>query len=219
VRGEARPDKYLPLIVCQTRMRARSIPTGRNAPAETGGRRDSARDLHQRRRRAAAAHRPSFAESQQKGAQGSPTMFLNGKPYEGGRKSRDFLKAACQATTGEQPQACKDIPVPPVVHAIFFSDKRCRRVQHRAARAAHQERARRLQARHVDYMTDEGKALYRELQGLDASFKLLPTIPGRCRRGRQGRRGQRGAAGLHEAARQVQDPATGRQVRSHRRDL
>src|SRR5262249_44649533 len=65
----------------------------------------------------------AFTEAQQKNVQGSPTMFVNGKPYEGGRKSRDFLKAVCSATTGDQPDACKNIPEPPVVHAIFFSDK------------------------------------------------------------------------------------------------
>jgi hypothetical protein len=81
-----------------------------------------------------------------------------------------------RATSGNQPEACKNIPVPPVVHAIFFSDKRCAECNIAPLEPRIKNELGGLQARHVDYMTDEGKALYRELQGLDSSFKLLPTI-------------------------------------------
>jgi protein-disulfide isomerase-like protein with CxxC motif len=118
----------------------------------------------------------SFAEAQQKGAQGSPTMILNGKPYEGGRKSRDFLKAACGATTGNQPEACKNIPVPPVVHAIFFSDKRCAECNIAPLEPRIKNEIGGLQVQYVDYMSDEGKKLYNELKTSDASFKALPAI-------------------------------------------
>jgi hypothetical protein len=66
--------------------------------------------------------------------------------------------------------------VPPVVHAIFFSDKRCAECDIAALEGRIKAELGGLQAKHVDYMTDEGKAHYRELQGLDANFKLLPTI-------------------------------------------
>jgi hypothetical protein len=118
----------------------------------------------------------SFAESQAKGAQGSPTMILNGKPYEGGRKTRDFLKAACGATTGNQPEACKNIPVPPVVHAIFFSDKRCADCNIAPLEARIKNELGGLQVQYVDYMSDEGKKLYNDLKSQDSNFKVLPAI-------------------------------------------
>ena len=169
------PDKYLPLIVCQNK-NPRAVDTNWKECAAEAGVDATVLETCINGDEGQQLLAASFAESQQKGAQGSPTMLLNGKPYEGGRKARDFLKAACQATTGEQPQACKDIPVPPVVHAIFFSDKRCAECNIAPLEPRIKNELGGLQAQHVDYMTDEGKALYRELQGLDSSFKHLPTI-------------------------------------------
>jgi protein-disulfide isomerase-like protein with CxxC motif len=169
------PDKYLPLIVCQNK-NPRAIDTNwKDCAGETGvdaAALETCINGDEGQQLLAA----SFAEAQQKGAQGSPTMLLNGKPYEGGRKPRDFLRAACQATTGEQPQPCQDIPVPPVVHAVFFSDKRCAACDTAPLEPRIKGVMEGLQVQYVDYMTDEGKALYRELQGADSTFKVLPTI-------------------------------------------
>jgi protein-disulfide isomerase-like protein with CxxC motif len=169
------PDKYLSLIVCQNK-NARAVDTNWKECAGQTGIDASVLETCINGDEGQQLLAASFAEAQQKGAQGSPTMLLNGKPYEGGRKSRDFMKAACAATTGEQPQPCKDIPVPPVVHAIFFSDKRCAECNIAPLEPRIKNELGGLQVKHVDYMTDEGKALYRELQGSDSSFKMLPTI-------------------------------------------
>jgi hypothetical protein len=169
------PDRYMKLIVCQNK-NMRAVDTNwKECAAEAGidaGALATCIDGDEGQQLLAA----SFAEAQQKGAQGSPTMFIDGKPYEGGRKSRDFLKAACAATTGEQPEPCKNIPVPPVVHAIFFSDKRCPECNIAPLEARIKNELGGLQVQHVDYMTPEGKALYQELKGMDAQFKLLPAI-------------------------------------------
>jgi hypothetical protein len=86
------------------------------------------------------------------------------------------LKAACAATTGDQPEPCKNIPVPPVVHSVFFSDKRCPECNIAPFEGRLKTELGGLEVKHVDYMSDEGKALYKELKGYDAQFKLLPAI-------------------------------------------
>jgi predicted DsbA family dithiol-disulfide isomerase len=67
----------------------------------------------------------SFKRSQDKGASGSPTIFIAGKKYEGGRKPTDFMKAICNGASGKKPAACADIPESPKVNVTILSDKRC----------------------------------------------------------------------------------------------
>jgi glutaredoxin len=118
----------------------------------------------------------SFEEAQKRGAQGSPTMFLNGQPYQGGRKTRDFLRAACDSLTTDKPEACKNIPEPPVVDAIFFSDTRCAKCDIKGLEPRLKSELGGLKVKHVDYMSDEGKKLYADLQKAKPTFKFLPTI-------------------------------------------
>jgi predicted DsbA family dithiol-disulfide isomerase len=67
----------------------------------------------------------SFKHSQDKGATGSPTIFIAGKKYEGGRKPTDFVKAICNGADGKKPAACANIPESPKVNVTILSDKRC----------------------------------------------------------------------------------------------
>ncbi|MCC6850012.1 MAG: DsbA family protein [Deltaproteobacteria bacterium] len=169
------PGKYLDLIVCQNK-NPRAVDTNWKDCAGQAGMDAAALEACVNGDEGQQLLAASFAEAQQKGAQGSPTMFINGKPYDGGRKTRDFLKAACDATTGDQPEACKNIPVPPVVHAIFFSDKRCAECNIAPLEPRIKNELGGLQVQHLDYMSDEGKKLYQELRGLDPNFKVLPAI-------------------------------------------
>ena len=57
-------------------------------------------------------------------AEGSPTMFIAGKPYEGGRKAGDFMRAIC-AEYQHQPAACADVKPAPKVTATILNDTRC----------------------------------------------------------------------------------------------
>ncbi len=118
----------------------------------------------------------SFEEAKKRGANGSPTMFLNGEPYEGGRKSRDFLQAACDTFSTNKPEACKNMPVPPVVKAIFLSDARCAKCDIKALEPRLKSELGGLTVKHVDYMSDEGKKLYAELHKVQPDFKFLPTV-------------------------------------------
>jgi hypothetical protein len=118
----------------------------------------------------------SFAEAKKRGASGSPTMFIAGQPYEGGRKPRDFVKATCGATKGAKPEACAKIPEPPKVSAVFLSDKRCEECDITRLEPRLRSELGGLTVKHVDYGTDEGKALYKKLVAADASFKTLPAV-------------------------------------------
>jgi len=118
----------------------------------------------------------SFEEAKKRGAQGSPTMFLNGQPYQGGRKSRDFLRAACDSFAANKPEPCKNIPEPPVVNAVFLSDARCAKCDIKPLEPRLKTEIAGLKVQNVDYMSPEGKKLYAELQKAQPTFKYLPTV-------------------------------------------
>ena len=40
------------------------------------------------------------------GVRGSPTVFINGQQYQGGRDSNSYLSAMCDEFTGDKPEAC-----------------------------------------------------------------------------------------------------------------
>lgn len=114
----------------------------------------------------------SFEEARQRGATGSPTMFLNGKSYDGGRKSNDFLRAICNSYESKKPAACENIPVPPLVNAVMLSDERCATCKIDGLEVKLKQIFEGVVARKLDYKTPEGKALYDELRKADASFRL-----------------------------------------------
>lgn len=67
----------------------------------------------------------SFKKANEKGATGSPTIFIAGKEYAGGRRPLDLMRAICGAYTGDRPAACNEIPEQPKVNVTLIGDKRC----------------------------------------------------------------------------------------------
>jgi hypothetical protein len=118
----------------------------------------------------------SFDDAQKRGASGSPTMFLNGKPYNGGRKANDFLRAICATWDAKKPDACTNLPTPVAVNATFFSDARCKKCNIDGLEGRLGQMFEGLKVKKVDYMSPEGKALYADLQKADPTFKTLPTV-------------------------------------------
>jgi hypothetical protein len=119
----------------------------------------------------------SFAIAKERGADGSPTIFLAGKPYQGGRKSNDFVKAICaEFGEGPRPEACTNIPVAPKVVTTFFSDARCSECNIDRLEARLKSDVTGAEIKKVDYGSDEGKKLYAELKAKDPTFKFLPVI-------------------------------------------
>lgn len=67
----------------------------------------------------------SFERASKKGVSGSPTIFIGGKPYEGGRRASDLMRAICAAHEGEPPAACSSMPEQPKVNVTLIGDARC----------------------------------------------------------------------------------------------
>jgi protein-disulfide isomerase len=171
---EIAPDKYVSMIDCQDKdpshVDTNWESCGQSAGIDTGAVKAC---MESKGKQLLAS---SFDESAQRGATGSPTMFLNGKPYNGGRKSNDFLRAICNSFDGKKPVDCQDIPAPVAVQAVFFSDARCAKCNIDQLEGRLTSVFEGLKVKKVDYMTPEGKQLYAQLKQADASFKTLPTI-------------------------------------------
>ncbi len=122
--------------------------------------------------------RASYKKAKQKGASGSPTIFINGKKYKGKRGPNDFTRGICQGfPANDRPKLCADIPAPPppVKFAIkIISDKRCPRDLCKPPQVW-QSRLKGMcegaEIKLVDYNDEEGKKVYKELE-----VGLLPAI-------------------------------------------
>jgi 2-hydroxychromene-2-carboxylate isomerase len=171
--NEIAADKLLSFVTCQNENMSEVDKNWRDCAQKNGvdvGALEQCMNGDQGQKLLAA----SFDEAKKRGAQGSPTMFLDGKPYEGGRKPRDFVRAVCDSAKGEKPEACAKLPEPPKVSAIFLSDTRCKECEIRGLEPRLRAELGGLVVEHVDYATDKGKALYKELAA--AGSKTLPTV-------------------------------------------
>lgn len=170
------PEKAFEMILCQNKD-VKAVDTNWNTCGATAGLDVAALTTCINGDQGKQLLAASFANAKEKGAKGSPTLFLDGKPYAGGRKTRDFMAAVCETFGADAPQACKDLPKPVAVNAIFFSDDRCgadcdlHKVEPKLKGAYAG-----MVAKYVDYGSEEGKALYAELQAADPGFKNLPVV-------------------------------------------
>ena len=116
----------------------------------------------------------SYKASKAKGASGSPTIYLNDQPYQGGRTGNDFLRSICEKFTTEKPKACSEIPEPTKVKVTMISDKRCPQCQ--AERLAQNLKGvfPGLEAEILDYADEKGKAEYQKYAA--KGHTLLPII-------------------------------------------
>jgi len=115
----------------------------------------------------------SFAEAKKKGARGSPTMYVAGALYRGGRSSKAFTRSICSHFKNWKPAACKKLPPPVKVSMIVLTDKRCKTC--RTGRIVSQLKGMlpKMDTKTLDYTTPEGKKLYDELHAKGLS--LLPA--------------------------------------------
>jgi hypothetical protein len=118
----------------------------------------------------------SFAKAKAKGAAGSPTIFLNDKPYEGGRRPTDLVRAVCKELGADAPKACAELPVPPQFEAIFLSDSRCPECDIRQVEGKLTGTFAGVKVVHLDAATPEGREFYDRLRAADPQFQLLPAI-------------------------------------------
>jgi predicted DsbA family dithiol-disulfide isomerase len=111
----------------------------------------------------------SFARAQAKGASGSPTMYIGGKPYNGRRTSTDFLRAIC-AQYEKKPAACNSLPPVPQVNVTVLTDTRCTECNVDGLMGMLASQVGNPVLTRLDYGSQEGRALF---DGLPNSKSLL----------------------------------------------
>ena len=107
----------------------------------------------------------SFKRASAKGATGSPTIYIGGKPYNGTRSASAFTRAICAAHSGPAPAACKDIPESPTVNVKIISDKRCSDCDPARLAQVLEARVGKPSIQTLDYGDAEGKKLYDAVGG------------------------------------------------------
>ncbi len=104
----------------------------------------------------------SYKVSQEKRATGSPTIFLAGQPYRGGRSEMSFSRAICAKMEAPKAAYCNKIPEPNKVPVTVVADKRCqgRGCDPKRFLSFVSHTFEGAEIKELDYADDEGKALF-----------------------------------------------------------
>ena len=116
----------------------------------------------------------SYKFSKSKNANGSPTIFLAGNPYRGGRTSNDFLRAVCGEYKTAKPEVCNSIPEPAKVKVTVISDKRCKECRPEGLVNQLKGMFPGLIPEIIDYSDPKAQEMYKKFA--EAGFKTLPII-------------------------------------------
>ena len=106
----------------------------------------------------------SFQRAKDKGARGSPTIYIGGQQYQGGRRAPDYFKAVCAAFTGKKPEACSNIPESPKVNVTLLSDKRCAECDTKRFEGMIRQRVANPVLTSLDYADAQGKAMFEKIK-------------------------------------------------------
>ena len=172
--GSQAPDKMLEVVLCMDEDPKQVATNWKECSEKNGvdvGAVESCVNGDQGQQLLAA----SFKRAADRHATGSPTVFLDGEKYSGGRKGNDFLRSLCGTFAADAPAPCLNIPVPPKVSAVFLSDSRCKTCDLHPVEAKLKGTLAGLEVTYVDYSTPEGQALYAKLRAAEPDFKLLPA--------------------------------------------
>jgi predicted DsbA family dithiol-disulfide isomerase len=164
------PYKYMDMFSCMNK-NARSIPTNWESCAkDTGMPVDQIKTCYEGQE-GTALLKASFAKAAARNARGSPTIFLNGKPYTGGRSELAFSRGLCEAYPKEKPALCASLPPPVKVPVTIVSDTRCKDCRPDFWQKRVEGIFPGAVTTVVDYGSDQGKKLYADLK-----LDLLPAI-------------------------------------------
>ena len=165
-------DQWLDFLDCQNE-NWRRIPTGWQQCAESANLDVSTIRSCSEGEEGTRLLRASFDASQEAGARGSPTIFLNGERYSGGRSEQAFTRSICAQYQDNRPEFCDDIPPPPQVPVTVLADSRCERRECQTDRelAAIKGRIPGAKVTELDFSSARGRELF-EKSGL----KMLPAI-------------------------------------------
>jgi len=162
-------SKYLDLILCMNEDMS-SIPNNWEACAESLGydvkkvadcyEGDKGKELLS----------ASVARTTDRGATGSPTIYIGDQLYTGARDVMDFKRAFCNAFAGEKPEGCSDVPAPKEFELIVLNDKSCPSCSTTDILSATRNFFPGVQVREVDVLSPEGNTLVNTY-----SIEVVPT--------------------------------------------
>jgi 2-hydroxychromene-2-carboxylate isomerase len=156
------PTQYLDFIVCQNRNYQNVDSNWETCASESGIASERLRSClrgDQGKKLLAA----SFERSQTRGATGSPTIYISGALYQGGRRSSDYLKAICNAASA-RPAPCQQLPEPKPVNVWVLSDKRCPDCDTSRISEGLKTKISSAVIKPLDYSEPEGRKLYDQIK-------------------------------------------------------
>ncbi len=117
--------------------------------------------------------RRSFQVSTEAGARGSPTIYIDGTLYRGGRSDYAFSHGICQTYEEPVPPYCEQLQPPPAIPIVALVSSRCDCEECDVERQLSGLKSRILGAKvdTVDYDTPRGRELFEA-----AELKMLPAI-------------------------------------------
>lgn len=156
------PDKYLDMIVCMDK-NAGQIPDNWEDCA-----RDNSLSVQEIKtcyegEEGKELLRESAAKATERGATGSPTIYLAGEKYAAGRTPDDFLREICNRFEGDRPEACADVPEPVELEVIVLNDKECSSCDTGNIMSITRQLFPGAEFREVDVSSAEGKQLVEEM--------------------------------------------------------
>ncbi len=163
------PDKWIDVIECMAKDQ-RSIPDNYKTCAQAAGVDTTAIDTCYNGQEGKDLLLASSKKAQERGARGSPTIFINDKPYRGGRTDQAFTTAIClELAEKDRPSFC---PAVKEVDLTIISDKRCAECDARAKglRTQFESMFMKLNVHELDWSAPEAKALAEKTE-----TKLLPA--------------------------------------------
>ncbi len=167
------PGKYLDFILCQNKS-PRQVHTNWNQCAAKTGIDKGALEKCIKGPEGKTLLKESAARAKARNARGSPTIYVAGKRYSGGRTEGDFMRGICKAMSNNKPKACSNIPKPVEVNIIVLNDKRCKDRACLRANGIVRSMQRLFpgaKIKKLDYSQPEGKKLFAE-----AKLKVLPAV-------------------------------------------
>jgi 2-hydroxychromene-2-carboxylate isomerase len=163
------PDTYFPAVLCMAKDR-QGIPDNWKKCAEEAGLDPAPVKACYDGDEGKSLAQASAMKSQEKGARGSPTIFINDKPYRGGRSPEAFDIAVCMALDEkDRPSDCPEVKE---VDLTIISDKRCKEcgVRAQSMKTQFENMFMKLNVHELDWTDEAAKDIIEKAQ-----VKLLPA--------------------------------------------
>jgi len=150
----------------------------------------------------------SFKLSETKGVRGSPTIYIDGVQYQGGRRTDDLLRAVCASYKGDKPAACDAIPDAPKVNVTILTDTRCADCDTGKVETSLRQKIANPVISKVDYASPEGTRLFETLEPIHLPAVIFDaTLANDADASRAFSRGLRQAGDLKALASGTWDPS------------